>query len=133
MRKNVQITSVFLWGDTMGKSSQKKGRAGELELMRLLQAHGIPAQPGQAVSFGATPDIVGVNGIHCEVKRVQNLNLCAALRQAAEDSAYFEDGLPCIFHRRNREGWVCSMLLSDWLALYKAAKPEEIREKGVSK
>lgn len=111
----------------MGKSSQRKGRAGELELVRLLQAHGIPAQPGQAVSFGATPDVVGVSGIHCEVKRVQSLNLCAALRQAAEDAQYFEDGLPTVFHRCNREQWVVSMLLSDWLALYKAAEPEESR------
>lgn len=116
-----------------GKSSQHKGRAGELELVRLLQAHGIPAQPGKPISFGSTPDIVGIDGIHAEVKRVQNLNLCAALRQSAQDAEYFEDGLPAVFHRRNREGWVVSMLLDDWLTLYRTVKPEEIRERGINR
>lgn len=115
-----------------GKSSQHKGRAGELELVRLLQAHGIPAQPGKPVSFGSTPDIVDIDGIHAEVKRVERLNLCAALRQAAEDSQCF-GGLPAVFHRRNREGWVVSMLLDDWLTLYRTVKPEEIRERGINR
>lgn len=123
--------TAYLRGDAMGgKSSQHKGRAGELELVRLLQAHGIPAQPGKALSFGQTPDIVGIDGIHAECKRVERLNLCAALRQAAEDSQYFEDGLPVIFHRRNREGWVCSMRLDDWLKLYGDAKNRKKSEKG---
>ena len=32
----------------MSKSQQRKGRGGELEICRILQAHGIPAEPGQA-------------------------------------------------------------------------------------
>ena len=32
-----------------GRTSQRKGRAGELELTRILQAHGYDVQPGQAV------------------------------------------------------------------------------------
>lgn len=32
-----------------GKSSQRKGRSGELEIVKIFQAHGIPADPGQAV------------------------------------------------------------------------------------
>lgn len=111
-----------------GKTSQRKGKTGELELVRLLQAHGIPAKRGGSLTFGGVPDVTGLPGIHCEVKRVQNLNLCAALRQAAEDSQYFGDGLPTVFHRRNREGWVVSMRLDDWLQLYKAVKPAKIGE-----
>ena len=127
MRKNAQITSVFLWGDTMGKSSQRKGACGERELVTILQAHGYPVKRGGSLTFGGMPDLPGLPGIHIECKRVQNLNLCAALRQAAQDAEYFGDGLPVVFHRRNREQWVVSMLLSDWLALYKAAEPEESR------
>lgn len=56
-------------------NQQRKGRAGELELVRILNSHGIPAEPGQPVSFGATPDVVGVEGIHVEVKRVEKLNV----------------------------------------------------------
>ncbi len=102
----------------MGKSSQRKGRAGELELCRVLREYGIPAEPGQALNFGAVPDITGVKGVHAECKRVEKLNLAAALTQAANDSEKFRDGLPCVFHRRNREGWVVSMRLADWLQLY---------------
>ena len=43
-----------------GRSSQRKGRAAELELVRILRDHGIPAEPGKAVSYGSTPDITGV-------------------------------------------------------------------------
>lgn len=112
----------------MGKSSQRKGANGERELVSILQAHGYPVERGGSLTFGGVPDLTGLPGIHCEVKRVQNLNLCAALRQASEDSRYFSDGLPVIFHRRNREGWICSMRLDDWLALYQAAKSAEIGE-----
>lgn len=103
----------------MGVKSQKKGRGGELEICRILQAHGIPAEPGQAVSYGATPDIVGVDGVHCEIKRVERLNVPAAMQQAVRDAAKFQDGVPVLFHRRNRSPWLCTMLLEDWLTIYK--------------
>lgn len=45
----------------MGRASQRKGRAGELELAQLLQRYGYDVQPGQAVSYGATPDLVGLS------------------------------------------------------------------------
>lgn len=103
----------------MGAKSQRKGRAGELELVRVLRGYGIPAEPGQAVSYGSTPDITGVPGIHCEVKRRENVNLSAALEQARRDAEKFGDGLPAVFHRRNREGWRVTMELPDWVALYR--------------
>lgn len=102
----------------MGKSSQAKGRHAELELVRILQENGIPAEPGQAVSYGCTPDITGVKGIHVEVKRRENVNLSAALEQAQQDAARFGDGLPAVFHRKNREGWRVTMPLENWLQLY---------------
>ena len=102
----------------MGKSSQRKGRAGEIELVNILRGHGISAEPGQAVSFGSTPDIVGVDGVHAEVKRVERLNVLEAMNQAIRDSEKFDDGLPTLFHRRNRSPWLVTMTLEDWLKLY---------------
>lgn len=52
-----------------GKRSQAKGRAGELELCRLLQEYGYPVQPGEAVSYGSTPDLTGLDGVHIECRR----------------------------------------------------------------
>lgn len=106
----------------MGKASQRKGRAGELELVNILKDNGIQAEPGQAVSFGATPDIVGVDDVHVEVKRVERLNVQEAMNQAIRDSEKFKDGAPAVFHRRNRSPWLVTMLLDDWLKLYKRWK-----------
>lgn len=102
----------------MGAKSQRKGRQAELELCRILQQYGCDARPGQAVSFGSTPDVVGLPGVHIEVKRCEKLNLSAALQQAVEDACRFKDGAPAVFHRRSRQPWLVTMRLTDWLALY---------------
>ena len=106
----------------MGKSSQRKGRAAELELVRILREHGYnDVRAGQAVSFGIEPDIIGLDGIHVEVKRRENTDIAAALRQASEDAEYFGDGLPVVLTRGNRESWRVVMTLEDWLELYEKA------------
>ena len=103
----------------MGRASQRRGRRAEIELANILRGNGFPnAAPGPPMSFGSAPDLAGVEGCHVEVKNVQNLNLVAALNQAAEDSAYFGDGLPAVFHRHKGGRWVVSMSLQDWLTLY---------------
>ena len=103
----------------MGAKSQRKGRSGEIELAKILNDNGISAEPGQAVSFGSTPDIVGVDGVHAEVKRVERLNVLEAMNQAIRDSKKFDDGLPTLFHRRNRSPWLVTMTLEDWLKIYR--------------
>lgn len=99
-------------------NQQRKGRAGELELVRVLRGHGISAEPGEPVSYGKTPDVVGVPGIHVEVKRVEKLNVPEAMNQSIRDSEKFRDGLPALFHRRNRSPWLVTMRLDDWVKLY---------------
>ena len=106
----------------MSVKSQRKGRRAELELVSILREHGIPAEPGQAVSFGTTPDVVGVDGIHVEVKRVERLNVPAAMEQAIRDAERFGDGRPALFHRRNRGQWLVTMRLRDWIDLYIAGR-----------
>ena len=101
-----------------GRSSQRKGRAGELELAKLLQGYGYQIDPGRADSYGTQPDITGLPGVHIEVKRVEKLNVPAAFAQARRDSEKFRDGVPALFHRRNREPWLVTMSLEDWLAVY---------------
>lgn len=108
----------------MAKKEQRKGRSGELELVRVLNDNGIPASPGDPVSYGSTPDVVGVPGIHPEVKRVERLNVHEAMAQAVRDSKKFGDGLPAVFHRRNRTEWLVTMTLTDWIRIYKRFKKE---------
>ena len=106
----------------MGRSQQRKGRNGEIELVRILNGFGVPADVGQALSYGTVPDIVNVTGIHVEVKRRERLNLSEAMKQAVRDAQRFRDGAPTVFHRRNREGWMVTMLLDDWIELYKKSE-----------
>lgn len=102
----------------MGKASQKKGRQGEKELSEILNSYGFNTRPGNALNFGKEPDVIGIDGIHCEVKRHERMDLYAWLRQSQEDSQKFKDGLPCVMHRSNRHGWIVSMPLESWIELY---------------
>ena len=102
----------------MGRASQRKGRAGELELARLLRGYGYDVQSGQAVSYGATPDLVGLSGVHIECKRNERLNVPEAMAQAVRDADRFRDGAPAVFHRRNRSGWLVTMQICDWMEMY---------------
>ena len=46
-----------------GKGSQRKGRAAELELSRILQSHGYPVEAGRARSYGDVPDLTGLPAV----------------------------------------------------------------------
>lgn len=82
-------------------------------------------EPGRAQSYGEDPDLTGLPGVHIECKRVERLNISQAMAQAIRDAERFKDGSPAVFHRRNREGWLVTMQLSDWLDIFKRAKKEK--------
>ena len=105
-----------------GKTSQRKRRTGELELARFLQGYGYDVQPGRAVSYGATPDISGLPGIHIECKRAEQLRPYDWMAQAERDAVRFGDGLPAVFFRRSRSPWLVTMRLQDWMSLYQKTK-----------
>lgn len=113
----------------VGAKSQRKGRGGELEICRIFQAHGIDARPGDPVSYGSTPDVTGVDGVHCEVKRCEQLRLTEWMAQAERDAAKFNDGVPVVFHRKNHQPWLATMRLEDWMRLYSRQKAPECAEK----
>ena len=102
----------------MGRSSQRKGAQGERELAAYLAENGIQTERG-GDCFGEKPDLMGMPGIHVEVKRVERLNVLEAMKQAAKDAEKFQDGIPAVFHRRNRSPWLVTMCLRDWLDLYR--------------
>lgn len=45
--------------------------------------------------------------------------LLHSLQDVAEK---FEDGMPALFHRRNRKLWLVTMRLEDWMKLYGEAR-----------
>ena len=101
-------------------NSKQKGARGERELSKKLQEFGYitrrsvqyngKAEEGQA-------DLIGLDGIHVEVKRVERLNIYNAIEQAKRDSKN-SDNLPAVFHRKNDCEWLVTMRLEDWIELY---------------
>lgn len=101
-----------------GRGSQRKGADGERELAAILQQYGYDCARGGSLTFGEVADITGLPGIHIEVKRVEKLNVCEAMEQSIRDSERMGDGLPVLFHRRNRKPWLVTMRLEDWMRMY---------------
>ena len=107
----------------MGASSQRKGASGERELAAVLTGYGYEIKRGGSLSFGEAPDLVGLPGVHIEVKRVERLNVPEAMQQAVNDSQRFQDGIPALFHRRNRQPWLVTLRLEDFMRLYREKEP----------
>lgn len=107
----------------MGKiNSKQKGKKGELELSHKLQDYGFDTRRTSQYcgNTGDASDIVGLSGIHCEVKRVEKLNIQDAMSQAIHDSAESGHGdFPTVFHRKNHCDWLVTMRLDDWIQLYR--------------
>lgn len=100
-----------------GKAARNKGADAERELANLIRdTWGYDVHRGKV--FYGESDMVGLSGIHPEVKRQERLNLYEAMKQAISESEKRGDGLPTVFHRRDREGWLVTMRLEDWIDLY---------------
>lgn len=115
--------------DTSGKASQRKGADGERELAAVLREYGYEIKRGGSMSFGEVPDLVGLPGVHIEVKRCEQVRLSEWMQQAERDSQHFKDGLPAVFHRRSREGWRVTMNLADFMRIYCRQKTQSDRQK----
>lgn len=102
----------------MGRMSRQKGKRGELELAGILKRAGFDARRGVQYKGGEdSPDVVGLPGIHIEVKRVEALRLWDAMAQAVNDCGPEE--IPAVFHRKNGKPWVVILELDDFIKLYK--------------
>lgn len=99
-------------------NSKRKGAAGERELSNKIKEYGYNTRRGQQYcGANGDADVVGLNGIHIECKRVEKLNIYDAISQAKADKK--EDELPAVFHRKDRSEWLVTMTLDDWIKLYK--------------
>lgn len=97
-------------------NSKAKGAKGERELANILKDYGYNCRRGQQYNGLEGEDVVGLDYIHIECKRVQALNLDEAMEQAKRDSK--GNQLPAVFHRKNNKKWKVTMYLDDWIKLY---------------
>ena len=99
-------------------NSRNKGKTGELELAKLLRNYGFKSRRGQQYcGTSGEADVTGLPGLHIECKRVEKLNLEAAMEQAVRDARTGER--PAVFHRKNRKPWLTTLLTEDFMAIYK--------------
>lgn len=97
--------------------SKRKGRIGEQEVARILRSYGYDAHRGVQYQGGQdSPDVVGLPGVHIEVKRTESFRLWDALSQAKGDCG---GNKPVVMHRKNDCEWVVIQPLTDWIEFYK--------------
>lgn len=100
----------------MAINSKAKGKRAELEIAALLREYGYEARRGVQYHGGEdSPDVVGLPGVHIEVKHVERLNINEAMEQADRDSG---DNMPVVMHRRNRTPWLVTMHFDSFMRLY---------------
>ena len=68
--------------------------------------------------FRHESDVMGLPGVHIEVKRQERLDLIGAVAQAVVEADMKGDGVPAVFHRKNRSEWLVTMRLEDWMDFY---------------
>lgn len=97
-------------------NSRAKGKAGELEFIRLHLAEHWPEAKRNLDQFGDdTRDVIGVAGCHFQLKRTERLRVWDAIQQAETEAA--EHDIPIVAFRRNRGKWYCIIEASELIPL----------------
>ena len=94
----------------------KQGQGCEREAAKVLtELLGTEVRRAQQFAGGVdSADIIGVPGLHVEVKRVEKLRLYTAIEQAVNDA---ESNCPIVMHRTNNHPWLVSLQVSDLVRL----------------
>lgn len=101
----------------MPTNGKRKGADGELELSHVLNDYGYHTRRGQQYcGANGDADVVGLPGIHIECKRVEALNLEKAYIQSKSEAK--EGLIPVVMHRKNRQKWMVTLSLEDFMELY---------------
>lgn len=97
-------------------NGKKKGNRGELEVAKLFKQYGYTEarRSQQYCGDAGDADVIGVPGLHLEVKRRQASEMRKFIEQAERDC--IEDSLPIVCYRDDRKPWVAVMR---WDVFYK--------------
>lgn len=110
-------------------NSKQKGARGEREFSALCKEHGYNTKRTQQFcGKNGDADVDGIEGLHIEVKRVENLNITKAIKQAISDSRDSE--IPIVAHRKNNEEWLITMRAEDWFKIYREYHSSMMLERG---
>lgn len=111
----------------MSRMQREKGKRAEREVAAILRAQGVTgARRGVQYHGGPdSPDCVGIEGCHLEVKSHKALNVHKAMKQATDEAP--PASVPVVVHKVNRGEWCVTVRLGDVRAFaerYLAAAPE---------
>lgn len=100
-------------------NSRQKGKRGELDLVEQLRTAGYANARRTAQYCGNTgdaPDITGIDGLHIECKRREQIQDEVFLQQAEKEA---KKGLiPIVMYRRSREQWKVCLRLNVFMAIW---------------
>lgn len=100
-------------------NSKSKGKRGELDLVEQLRTAGYANARRTAQYCGNTgdaPDITGIDGLHIECKRREQIQDEVFLQQAEKEA---KKGLiPIVMYRRSREQWKVCLRLNVFMAIW---------------
>ena len=105
----------------MGKYQRDKGARGEILWRNECRKNGFENvhrgcqlyQKGSEIA-----DVVGLPGLHQEIKFVERLNVRAAMEQSERDAAPGE--LPILAHKTSRKEWLVTLRAGDFFKMYRA-------------
>ncbi|WP_314315176.1 hypothetical protein [Negativicoccus succinicivorans] len=101
-------------------NGKQKGKRGELEFARLCRSNGweVRRTAQYCGNTGEAADVIGLPGVHVEVKRVERLNIDDAMSQARRDSEK-SGRVPIVAHRKNNCEWLITMSAEDWFDMFR--------------
>lgn len=114
-----------------GKMSREKGKRGEREVANILRRHGYTnARRGQQFQGSPdSPDVIGIPGVHMEVKRVESFHLWDSLEQSVGDAG---SDIPVVAHRRNNSPWIAVLHLDDFIKLCTLAQQGMLAQEQIT-
>lgn len=101
-------------------NSKDKGKRGERHIAKVLRERGYDAKRGvQYQGSPDSPDVIGLPGVHIEVKFTEHLNIWQALAQSERDAG--ENEIPVVVFKRNRSGDYIALSFGDFLDVFGTA------------
>lgn len=105
----------------MSKSQREKGARAERAVATIYREHGFEvARVPNSGGLDTKGDVLGIPGVHCEVKHNEALNIWKSLLQAEAEAP--AGCIPAVHFRRNRSGFYVALPLDDFIGLLKEAQ-----------
>ena len=116
-------------------NSRRKGKTGELALVRKLKEYGYDVRRSQQYAgINNDADVIGIDHLHIECKYTANGHgsMYEWLDQAKRDAR--SDEYPVVMHKKvskeyRGNEWIVTMALDDFIKIWRECEPEDKDEK----